>query len=57
MIAALATPQGGLGQGRAAQGLTGDRRGAEWIVGADVKDYSGAIDQGKLMTLVAQRVG
>jgi RNA-directed DNA polymerase len=30
--------------------------GAEWIVDADLKDYFGTIDHGKLMTLVAQRV-
>ena len=30
--------------------------GAEWIVDADLKDYFGAIDHEKLMTLVAQRV-
>jgi len=30
--------------------------GAEWIVDADLKDYFGTLDHGKLMTLVAQRV-
>jgi RNA-directed DNA polymerase len=30
--------------------------GAEWIVDADLKDYFGTIDHGKLMTLVARRV-
>lgn len=30
--------------------------GAEWIVDADLRDYFGAIDHEKLMTLVAQRV-
>jgi RNA-directed DNA polymerase len=30
--------------------------GAEWIVDADLKDYFGAIDHEKLMTLVGQRV-
>ena len=30
--------------------------GAEWIVDADLRDYFGAIDHAKLMTLVAQRV-
>ena len=30
--------------------------GAEWIVDADLKNYFGTIDHGKLMTLVAQRV-
>jgi RNA-directed DNA polymerase len=30
--------------------------GAEWIVDADLRDYFGTIDHGKLMTLVARRV-
>ena len=30
--------------------------GAEWIVDADLKDFFGSVDHGKLLTLVAQRV-
>ena len=30
--------------------------GCEWIVDADLKDFFGSVDHGKLMTLVAQRV-
>jgi RNA-directed DNA polymerase len=30
--------------------------GSEWIVDADLRDFFGSVDHGKLMTLVAQRV-
>jgi RNA-directed DNA polymerase len=30
--------------------------GSEWIVDADLKDFFGSVDHGKLMTLVAQRI-
>ncbi len=30
--------------------------GSEWIVDADLKDFFGSVDQGKLMILVAQRI-
>ena len=30
--------------------------GSEWIVDADLRDFFGSVDHGKLMTLVAQRI-
>jgi RNA-directed DNA polymerase len=30
--------------------------GHEWVVDADLRDFFGSVDQGKLMTLVAQRI-
>ena len=32
------------------------RGGREWIVDADIEDFFGSVDQGKLMTLVAQQI-
>lgn len=32
------------------------REGREWIVDADLRDFFGSVDHGKLMTLVARRV-
>jgi len=51
----------GYRQGRSTKDALGKvwkeiRPGSEWIVDADLKDFFGSVDQGKLMTLVAQQI-
>lgn len=51
----------GYRQGRSTKDALGKvwkeiRAGSEWIVDADLKDFFGSVDQGKLMTLVAQQI-